>query len=206
MMKQSIEPISDKPIKKRSVKKTILIFIAGLIVIFLVVGWYSSTHILSNPKYGFQFYQPTQLPSGIHITQKRIDVVNPDGKFLGLNAEMDFRTVNWVYEIQESRAGSANSPSISTVTTKLANYDPTTAGFTCEQQKSPKGQSYRLCHSIDYGKISNFGINFIKDKTYISTNFPESVGKVIPISQINTYVDSFVKARATGFKIIAGGI
>ena len=186
--------------------RTVLLALGLITVILVGWWWYSSTHPLSNSKYGFQFYQPTQLPVGFHITEKRIDILKPDGEFLGINAEMNFRTVDWVYEIQETRANTSSSPTSSTVSTKLTNYDPMTTGFTCEQQQSPEGQSYRLCHSIDYGKISNFGVNFIKGQTYISTNFPTSVGKIVPISQINTYVDSFVKARATGFKLLSGGI
>ncbi len=197
---------NDNPNKKRSVRRTSLIVLGLILIILFGWYWYSSTHPLSNSKYGFQFYQPTQLPSGFHITEKRIDIVKPDGEFLGIQAEMNFRTVDWVYTIQESRANTSASPVSNTTATKLDNYDPKSVGFTCEQQRSPKGQSYRLCHSVDYGKISVYETSFIKDKTYISTRFPTTTDKVVPIDQINTYVDSFVKAKAAGFKILSGGI
>lgn len=162
-----------------------------------------ATHPLSDPKYGFQFYQPTQLPPGIHIADKEIDIVKPDGEFLGIDAVMSFRTVDAVYSVTESRADTGDKPA---VITKLNNYNPKSTGWTCRQQRSPKGQSYRLCHSVDYGRISAFSVNFIKDKTFISTDFPTTTDTVIPINQINTYVDSFVKAKAVGFKISSGGI
>lgn len=192
--------------KSISAKKIACIIIGFIILCLVGWYWYSSTHPLSNSKYGFQFYQPTQLPDGIHITEKRITILKPDGKFLGIKVEMNFRTVDWVYGIQESRADTSASPDRSTATTKLNNYDPRSIGFTCEQHVSPKEQSYRLCHSIDYGKISVFETNFIKNNTYISTRFPTTTDKVIPVKQINTYVDSFVKSKASGFKILSGGI
>lgn len=184
-----------------------VLLVLGLIITAAAVWhWHSSTHPLSNAKYGFQFYQPKLLPVGFRITEKRIDIVKPDGEFLGIDAEMNFRSVDWVYEIHESKADTGASPDSSRATTSLHNYNPHSAAFTCEQQRSPNGQSYRLCHSIDYGKISVFETIFIKNGTYISTRFPTTTDNVVPVSQINTYVDSFVKARATGFKILSGGM
>ena len=193
-------------IKRRSGKRMLPATLVTSIVILFGWYWYSSTHPLSNSKFGFQLYRPTQLPSGFHIREKRIDIVKPDGEFLGIQAEMNFRTVDWVYTIQESKANTGASPDSNITTTKLNNYDPKSTGFTCGQQRSPKGQSYRLCHSVDYGKISVFETNFIKDNTYISTRFPTTTDKVVSIDQINAYVDSFVKAKAAGFKILSGGI
>lgn len=193
--------------EKRISRKRIVFTVCGGIIACLVGWyWYSSTHPLSNAMYGFQFYRPTYLPAGMHITEKRIDILRPDGEFLGIQAEMNFRTVDWVYAIQESRASTNDSPLPDTITTTLHNYDPASNDFTCEQQLSPKGQSYRLCHSVDYGKIGVFEVNFVKGGTYIGTRFPTAVGRTIPLDQINTYVDSFVKAKASGFTLLQGGI
>lgn len=193
--------------KRSTPVKRILLILVGLAVVgSLVWHWYSSTHPLSNSKYGFQFYQPTRLPDGIHIMQKRITINKPSGVFTGIQAEMNFRTVDWIYSIQESRINTSASPDSGTVTTKLRNYNPKSADWTCRQQVSPKGQTYRLCHSVDYGKIGVFAINFIKSQTYISTKFPTTIDTVFSTSQFDAYVDSFTKAKAAGFKIESGGI
>src|SRR5665213_423030 len=104
---------TNKPLEKQSIMRTVLLALGLITVILVGWWWYSSTHPLSNSKYGFQFYQPTQLPVGFHITEKRIDILKPDGEFLGINAEMNFRTVDWVYEIQETRANTSSSPTSS---------------------------------------------------------------------------------------------
>jgi hypothetical protein len=193
----------DKSKTHRAIKRTLCI-LAGIILILVGRFWYISTHPLSNPRHGFQYYEPKRLPAGFHITDKRIDIVNPGGKLYGIGVDLNFRTEDWVYSIRESRANSSSSPDNSSVFTELNNYDPTSVSVTCRQENSAKKQSYRLCHWIDYGRISVYEVKFIKGGTYIDTRFPGTITEVVSISSINDYVDSFVKAKTTGFKTISG--
>jgi len=53
----------------------------------------------SHPSLGFRYYEPSYLPVGTSIKAKRISI-SPGYK----DAELNFRTEDWVYEIQESKA------------------------------------------------------------------------------------------------------
>ncbi len=178
-------------------------FLGIILAVALFAGsyWYQSTHPLSNWRFGFQYYKPTELPAGFHITDKRIDILSPDGKLFGIDAEMNLRTEDWVYSITESKVMEGDSD----VYTSLNNYDPSSIGVTCRQGHSPKLQLYRLCHWVDYGRISVYEVKFIRGNTYINTDFPGKTSSVVPVSVIDRYVDSFVKGSATGFKILSGG-
>lgn len=191
---------------KRSTKRRVTLA-AFAVVALVVVGFagyvlYIATHPLSNAQYGFQYYKPAELPAGFHITAKRIDISNPDGKLLGIDVELNLRTQDWVYDIMEYRVGSGDAQN---TRTKLTNYSPASVGVTCRQVTSPAKQVYRLCHWIDYGRISVYQVNFIKGNTFIDTNFPGTKSSVVSVSSISTYVDSFVAANATGFPILSGG-
>jgi hypothetical protein len=193
------------PKLSKKMLKIVLIGTLVVIVLFIVNYLYASTHPLSNPQFGFQYYKPIQLPAGFHITEKRINIESPDGQLYGITAELNLRTVDWSYEIRESRTNISITPDSSTVSTKLKNYDTSSIDPTCLQVLSPNSQSYRLCHWVDYGTISVYEVNFIKGHTYIGTEFPARLNQVIPVSSLSAYVDSFVKAKASGFSTISGG-
>lgn len=174
----------------------------GLIVLILIgvavaYNWYASTHPLSNKQNGFQYYEPTKLPDGFHITQKRILIYKPHGRTNSIQAEMNLRTEDWVYEISEQNNGGTNGPS-----TTLANYNPASIKPTCRQVETSQHQSYRLCHWIDYGRIGVYQVQFVKGKTFIGTTFPGTTTSVVPVNAISTYVDSFVAAKASGFTLL----
>lgn len=178
-----------------------------LLILFLtIVGgiscWYILTCLVFNVGFKLQYYQPTKLPLGIKITDKRVVINYFDGKFYGTSVDLNFRTEDWVYSIQETKTNSNNAKYIST---DLENYDPNSIGVTCKQEISDLGQQYRLCHWIDYGKISVYEIKFIKNETFIETEFPSTLEQTISVAAISNYVDSFVKANVVGFKILIGG-
>lgn len=181
-----------------------------LIAAAFVGYWQISTNPLSaftNPKFGFQYYKPTELPSGFRISEKRIDLgMRPQD----MAAEMNLRNGDWVYEIRETN-GNFSDPSA--MSTTANNYNPLSSSVTCSARVSPKEQGYRLCHWVDYGRISVYEVRFLKydkdkagNSTFIDTEFPAIISKVISSSEINKYVDSFTKTRATGFKLMQGGI
>lgn len=195
-------------VKKRYPKWPIVkyLFLIILLIIVVIIGTYryKTTHPLSDPRFGFQYYKPTVLPNGFKITDKRIDIANPDGRLYGISADLNLRTEDWIYAIRESKTNSKSSPDSSSTSTTLYDYDPNSVGVTCKQVVSPKGQSYRLCHWIDYGRISVYEVNFIKGSTYINTQFPGTTKNTVPILEISNYVDGFTKAKAIGFKTVSG--
>jgi hypothetical protein len=145
-------------------------------------------HPLFDPKWGFQFYVPQQLPSGIHATGSRIDVGSSDGKIFGVSAEMNYGTTNWIYSLSEYRSDGTQER------TSLRNFDTNSVLPTCTQRVTRANQDYRLCHWIDYGRISVYEIKFTKNGTAFHSAFPAKKGQVIPMSELDAYVDSFKKA------------
>lgn len=132
---------------------------------------------------------------------RRIDIVNPDGKLYGISADLNLRTEDWVYSIGEFKA----SVSPADTTTALYDYDPNSTGVTCIQEQTPRKRQYRLCHWIDYGRISVYEVNFVEGSTYITTTFPANLHQDVPNSQFDEYVDSFAPANTFGFTITEGG-
>jgi hypothetical protein len=198
--------VTKKP--KKFSKRLALVFTLLTLLVLYLTYWAISTNPLStttNPKYGFPYYKPTMLPSGFSITKKRIDLgLQP--QFMA--AEMNLRDTDWVYEIRETN-GSYADPTATDI--DADNYNPSSISVTCTQRSSPKGQGYRLCHWVDYGKVSVYEVKFIKLEnmdhiTLVETEFPSTTNRVLSAQELNTYVDSFIKARATGFKLMSGGI
>ena len=189
--------------RKHSPRKKGLIALVILCVavlgVFFVKQFYS-VYPLMNSKYGFQYYAPTSLPSGFTIKDKRVDVISYGGKTHGVSAELNLRTEDWVYSIREYRHTDQETK------TSLSNYDPKSIDVTCQQQTSPKGQEYRLCHWTDYGKISVFEVKFVKGQTFIDTTFPTTTDKTIPVSELGNYVDSFKKSNTAGWPVLSGSV
>lgn len=188
------------PSRLRKTSITILSLGLFLALGVVIVRQFYSVCPLLNSTYGFQYYSPTKLPSGFKITDKRVDVIAYDGKVQGVSVELNLRTEDWVYQIRESRHIDEATQ------TTLTNYDPHSVNVTCEQQTSPKGQEYRLCHWLDYGKISVFEVKFVKGNTFVDTTFPTTTDIAVPVSELTSYVDSFKKSNTLGWAVLSGSV
>lgn len=189
--------------EKHSRRKTGIIVLITLLVVVLGVFFvkqFYSVYPLMNSTYGFQYYAPTKLPAGFTVKDKRVNVISYGGKTHGVSAELNLRTEDWVYSIREYRHTDEETK------TSLNNYDPMSIGVTCQQQTSPQEQEYRLCHWTDYGKISVFEVKFVKGKTFIDTTFPTTTNKVVPVSELGNYVDSFKKSNTAGWPVLSGSV
>lgn len=146
------------------------------------------SHPLADPKWGFQFYTPQQLPSGFRVAGSRISVGSSDGKIFGVSAEMNYGTTNWIYSLSEYRNDGTQER------TSLRNFDTNSVSPTCTQRVTRANQDYRLCHWIDYGRISVYEIKFVKNGTAFNSTFPAKKGQIIPMMELDAYVDSFEKS------------
>lgn len=181
-------------------KRFILLILAVVIVALLafVADWvYRYEFPLSNPTYGFQFLRPSKLPPGFRITASRIGVDAEGGKIFGMSAEMNLRTVDWVYEISETKYTGQDFH------TTLRNFNPTSVKPTCEQVTTPVGKSYRLCHWIDYGRISVYEVKFAQVGIFIDATFPAGLHQTVTTSSLSNFVDSFAPA-APPHSIVSG--
>lgn len=175
-------------------KKTIVVMCMTVIVI-VIIGIVIFRHF--NPSLGFKYFEPSYLPPGISIKQKRISVLS--GGYI--EAEQDFRTVDWVYEIMEYKADGPVDGN-SGIGTASQNYNTDSVKPTCDILSSTKGQQYRLCHWIDYGRIGVYQVNFIKDGTFINSEIPTTLQQKITISEISLYVDSFKSRWTLGIPVL----
>jgi hypothetical protein len=159
---------------------------------------------LSDPVVGFQMLEPAKLPPGIKITDKRLNLRHSSPhKIKSTSAELNLRTEDWVYDIQESKAESSDETE---TVTDLRNFNPSSIQPTCTRGKSSKGQTYRLCHWTDYGRISVYEVKNIQKGVYIDTLFPASLQKPIALEDVDAYVDSFKPADPSGLPILADAI
>ena len=154
-------------------KKLVVLAVLLLVLIGAVFKLAGGVLVLS-------YLKPTYLPPGISIKESRV-VATKQTVF----TELNFRTVDYVYQVNERVAASK------TLAPVRGNYDPLSVRQTCSYFRSPHGQKYRLCHSIDYGKISVFEIAQINGDTFITSNMPTTVGHEIKITDIGKFVDSF---------------
>jgi len=177
-------------------RKTRLLVLGSVVLVVgalaLVWQWhyYKDNHPLSDSKLGFQFYEPGFLPSGFRVTDKRVSVFESGGKVRGVAAEMNFRTEDWAYGILESRHAGQD------VHTDLRNFDPTSKEVTCTQGASPSNKAYRLCHWLDYGRISVYEIQFVQEGTFIDVQFPAAKDVAIHGADIEKFIDSFAPAKS----------
>lgn len=159
-----------------------------LIAVAIVLIGYVALRLL-RPGIGFTYYQPGYLPPGVSIKARRITIIRNDA-----SVEQDFRTNDWVYEIQEYKARTS-------IGTAAQNYDPKSVKPTCSLLTSPVGQHYRLCHWVDYGQIDLHQVIFIKSGTYIRADIPTSLQQPISTAEINKFVDSFKHASTRGLPV-----
>ena len=159
-------------------KKSIIL----TIIVLLVLGFGFVIFRAFNPTVGFTYYEPSYLPPGVSIKDRRISI----NKYAPTQVEQNFRTEDWVYSIREYRA-----------TEKIGfaeqNYDENSVKPTCSIEISTAMIKYRLCHWIDYGKIAVHEIKFVKGGTFINAQIPTKTSEVISVEEIGKYVDSFNK-------------
>ena len=176
-------------VAKRSKKKMWLVVCS---VFILIIG-YTIFRIL-NPSVGFKYYEPSYLPPNVSIKARRIGINS-----VFTQVEQDFRTVDWVYEIQEYKADSS-------IGTAQQNYNPTSIKPTCSILTSPAGQQYRLCHWVDYGRINVHQVIFIKDGTYIESEIRTTLQQQISVQEIGQYVDSFKQKSTLGLPVLRSNV
>lgn len=131
------------------------------------------------------------MPPNVSIKARRISIMSHSSTAV----EQNFRTTDWVYEIQEYKADSS-------IGFAEQNYDPTSIKPTCDILTSPGRQQYRLCHWIDYGRIDVHQVIFIKDGTYIRSDIPTTLQERITVQQIGKYVDSFKQKSTIGLPVL----
>lgn len=151
-----------------------------LLVVIVILAIIGILFKLSGGVLVFSYLKPTYLPSGISIKDTRVTATKTD-----VFTELNFRTEDWVYEIQESQTRSTELPSAK------GNYDADSTNFTCSIFVSPHLQHYRLCHSVDYGKISRYEVTQVNGSTLISSALPTTMNHVIDTKDIGKFVDSF---------------
>lgn len=164
-------------------------YIVVALAVLLVLGAIYALFRIHNPSVGFTYYEPSYLPAGVSVKDKRILVTAATGN---TSVGQNFRTEDWVYSIHEYQAG------IQTIGTAAQNYDSTSQKPTCSIKKSSAGMQYRLCHWIDYGRINVYQVRFIKNGTFVHSLIPAYIPQTISEPDIDTYVDSFAAKSTTG--------
>lgn len=190
-----------KSFAAHKLQNTLIIAIAAISIALIGWYWYMASHPLANPTFGFQLYVPTQLPKGVNITERQINVsYNGEGKQYDLSAKMNFRTKDWLYSIIEFKYDAKRIPGTDIITAQ-DSYDPDDSNTTCQQRTAPDARSYRLCHWHDFSEVSVYEIKFVIDGTYIVARMPSKIDHIIPVEELDAYVGSFTKSSGEGFKI-----
>jgi hypothetical protein len=147
---------------------------------------------INNPSLGFTYYAPAYLPPGVTIKQRRI-TTDPGGT----SVDQDFRTVDWVYDITEYKRDNASIGSAN------QNFSVSSREPTCSIRVISSQQlRYRVCHWVDYGRISVYEVKFIKGGTFIYSQIPTPLSQPINLSIIDHYVSSFTSKSAAGLQIL----
>lgn len=179
----------------------LLVIAFSLAFLLMVKHDTENANPLRDSKLGFQYLYPAQLPRGIHIVSQRIDASHsPGGQFASVAAEMTFRQEDWVYGIRETKLKGENIP------TQLNNYSVASTKPSCKQVAMSHQSSFRLCHWIDYGRISVFEVKLVKAGVYIEATLPTSIDKPITESELRTFVSSFEPADPSGLPILEDAV
>jgi hypothetical protein len=144
----------------------------------------------TNPNVGFTYYEPSYLPPTVSIKAKQINT-----GFGPTSVGQNFRTEDWVYSIDEYKAGRKMDPA-------EQNYDPKSITPTCNIQTSPAKMRYHVCHWIDYGRIDVHEVTFTKGDTFIIAKLPTSLDTSISLQDIDKFVDSFKQTSTVGIPVL----
>ncbi len=188
-------------------KKPIILITSIVAVVSLATGLayihhrtsWSDQHPLSDSKVGFRLLYPNTLPPGYAVKTKTIYIHHSRPHVLkDASIVMSFRKQDALYGIQERRANNED-----TTTTKLDNFDPVSKEPTCTQRQTPKGQEYRLCHWIEFGKVSVFEVKLIMQGIYFQATFPASQDAPLSETELNAFIDSLHVINPSGISIMA---
>jgi hypothetical protein len=158
-------------------------------------------HPLSDSKVGFQYLYPTKLPSGFSIKSQRISLSHSKPHQLSsLAVEMNLRTSDWVYSIQESKYTNED------LTVKTDDYDSSSIEHTCKDTKTQNNRTYKVCHWVDYKKINVFQVEFVQGNTLVDTKFPTPLDRTLTTEDFDTFINSFVSRKVPELPILADAI
>ncbi|HVX23763.1 MAG TPA: hypothetical protein VG992_00220 [Candidatus Saccharimonadales bacterium] len=175
--------------KQKITKRRVVAAVA--LVLIIVAGWTIFRYI--NPNVGFVYYEPSYLPPGVSIKERRIDINFGNS----ITVSQNFRTVDWVYGIEEY-----STKYYDKVGTAMQNYDPKSVKPTCDILVSLGHQRYRLCHWIDYGRIDVHEVKFSKNGTFFWVWMPSKLQQPISIPEISKFVDSFKPKSTLGLPVL----
>lgn len=174
-------------------RRILYVFLSLILLALLVVGFLVFRYF--EPDVGFAYYEPVYLPPGVSIKEKRISIIG-DGPN-NTAVEQNFRTEDWVYEIQEYKTDAT-----ATIGTADQNYNPKSNQPTCDIRVSPQKVQYRLCHWIDYGRIDVHELKFTKSTTFINVQMPTTLQQGVTIQDIDKFVDSFHQKSTLGLPVL----
>jgi hypothetical protein len=165
-----------------------------ILVVALVIYWIAHTFF---PSLGFTYYEPTYLPPGVSIKERRIDIYHNNNK----TAEMNFRTVDWVYSLAEYPSEGNNN-----LGTARQNFSVDSIKPTCSLLTTPQKTKYRLCHWVDYGHYSVYEVRFTHGGTYMWGRLVENLSTKLGPTEIGKFIDSFQPKSTHGFPVLRSEI
>lgn len=179
--------------RKRIVVYTTLsfIFIVGFLIVMSFMESRRLSHPLDDPQHGFTLFKPTSLPKELSITDERISTHTVKGSFTSIAYTLNLGTRDWIFNITEERTDTKNQKE---ATTSRSDFDPNSKNSTCIQKKSPRDQTYKLCHWTMWD-LSVYDIKFIKDNTSVRALLPTEFDKPYSLNEIDSFVDSFKKSE-----------
>lgn len=169
----------------------LLVVLSAGIVVFRVYG---------SP-ISFAYYEPSYLPPGVSITEKRISIID-DGKNRSESASLRLEKTAWTYSINQFELRDTSS-----IGESSQNYDAKSIKPTCSIFETAKGTEFRLCHWVDDweshggGEISVYEIKFIKGTTFFWGRIPSETGTIITVDDISRFIDSFERKSTDGVPI-----
>lgn len=170
-------------------------------LVFAALGASAAIFLLWRAPIDFTYYEPTQLPAGVAITEKRISIID-NGHNRHESADLRLETVGWTYSIRQTKVSEA-----ATIGDADQNFDHQSDEPTCSIYDTPKGTSFRLCHWVDDWKshggdgVSVYEVKFIKGDTYFWGHLPAAPDTPISVDDIHTFIDSFEQKSTHGIPI-----
>lgn len=182
-------------------KRTLLII---LIATSILAGggylFYTTSPISILHNEGLTYFEPSELPEGISIARKTLFINDWSKTSHIAYIALSFRKVDNVYSIDERKV--TTTTDLSSTTTVLETYSPTSRLPSCRQLTSPQKQSYRLCHWIDYGSYSVYEMRFVKDTTCIVVRMNTELSRTLEIGELDMFIDSFERSIGQDLTVV----